>query len=386
MKSFRPLFWPLVLFVTVGCSMFDQDDEVVIEPTVLTGIQPEIEIEEQWSAKVGDGTDDYQLHLEPATDGSRLFVAAHNGEVAAFDVETGERIWLAKTHRPLSGGPGVGHGIVVIGSNDGDVIALAATDGTPLWHVAVSGEVLAAPVVGPDIVVVRSVDGRLHGLSSEDGSDLWVTERRVPRLSLRGSSSPVIIGDTVVSGFDNGQVVGVRLETGEELWETTLSVPTGNNPLDQLVDIDADLQAVGQDVYAVSYQGKVALLSSVTGDPLWTRELSSHAGIGATWTHAYVTDADSEVIALSRATGAPLWTQNAFRFRSLSAPAPYRTSVVIGDFDGYLHWLSGADGRQLGRVRVGRAGISATPLVVNDTLYVVDDEGRVAAFRATDAE
>ena len=60
-------------------------------------------------------------------------------------------------------------------------------------------------------------------------------------------------------------------------------------------------------------------------------------------------------------------------------------AVVVGDYDGYLHWMDRGSGRFVARERPGRTRISASPVVVGDRLFVIDDNGKVAAFGAGDA-
>ncbi len=68
--------------------------------------------------------------------------------------------------------------------------------------------------------------------------------------------------------------------------------------------------------------------------------------------------------------------------RKLTAPAVYQGYVVVGDIEGYVHWLSTTDGRQLGRVQVAGEGIDAKPVVVGDTVYVYAKDGTLAALKA----
>jgi outer membrane protein assembly factor BamB len=58
---------------------------------------------------------------------------------------------------------------------------------------------------------------------------------------------------------------------------------------------------------------------------------------------------------------------------------------VVGDLEGYLRWVSARDGRLLGRVRVAKAAVASTPVVVGQTVYVQLDNGTVAAVRASGA-
>jgi len=229
---------------------------------------------------------------------------------------------------------------------------------------------------------VRSVDGRLHGLSAQDGGGLWLVEQSVPRLSLRGNAPPIIAGLTVVAGFDNGKLGAYDLTTGEASWEVALGAPQGRTELERLVDISAGVQVVGDDVYGVGYQGRAVSIALETGMVLWQRELSSYAGLGADWNNVYVTDADSEVVALNRRGGRPMWTHDKLRQRDLTAPTVIGEVLAVGDFEGYLHWLSVDDGGLLARTKAGGGRVTSAPRLVGELLVAQTDSGDVAAFSA----
>jgi outer membrane protein assembly factor BamB len=228
---------------------------------------------------------------------------------------------------------------------------------------------------------VRTVDGKLHALSPEDGHEMWVTEQQVPRLSLRGTASPVISGDLVLCGFDNGKVVAVSSTDGSVQWEATVTPPHGRTELERLDDIDSPVRVSGRDVYAVGFQGKVAMLALDTGQVWWSHEDSSYRGLSLDEDTLYLADSDGIVAALKARTGAEVWRQNILLHRGLSPLAVMDDTVVVGDFQGYLHWLDKASGAPAARVATGGARISTQPLVIGDMLVVVNDRGQINAYR-----
>jgi outer membrane protein assembly factor BamB len=322
----------------------------------------------------------------PATDGARIFAGAYDGKVAAFEAETGREVWEQDTELPLAAGPGFGGNLLVFGTSDGDLVALDATTGEQRWHVPVGSEVLAPPAVGANVVVFRTVDGRLRGASTTNGETLWTVEQSLPVLTLRGNTAPRISGSVAVSGFDNGRIGAYTLASGEALWEQVVANPTGRNDLQRLADISVGVQVVGNDVYAAGYQGRVVGIDLNTGLVLWQQEISSYAGLGADGNNVYVADDFGAVVAYNRRGGAPVWRQEALRLRDVTAPTRFRDAVVVGDFEGYLHWLDPADGHFVARTRAAGDRITSAPLVVGLSLFAQADDGTVAAFAVVDPE
>jgi outer membrane protein assembly factor BamB len=368
------------LLVLAACSK----DKDVDQPAKLTDFTATIRAERVWTASVADkGAKPLRLGLGLAVDGNHVYAAGRKGEVAAFDVTSGHALWHAKTKLALSGGPGAGSGLVVVGSTFGDLVALNAADGAVRWKVRLNGEVLSAPAVGERLIAVRTVDGKLRGLSLKDGQELWTQEQQVPRLSLRGTAWPVMTGDLVLCGFDNGKVAAVNANDGSIQWETTISPAHGKTELERLDDVDAGVRVSGSDVYALGFQGRIAMLALDTGQIWWSHDASSFRGIGLDDEALYVATADGEVVALRRRTGTELWRQKALLHRRLSAVVEADTSIVVGDYQGYVHWLDKATGALAARAATGKVRISNAPLVVGNMVLVVNDAGKISAFRMT---
>jgi outer membrane protein assembly factor BamB len=372
------LFLLPVLALAAACSK----EKDVEPPAELVDFQETLRVDRAWKVSMGGGEEVMRLALSPAVDGTTVYLAGHDGEVAAVGLENGRQLWETRLKLGLSAGPGVGEGLVVVGTPEGDLIALDAAAGTERWRVRLNGEILARPAVGGGTVVVHAVDGTVHGLKAADGTPAWSHEQQVPRLSLRGSAPPVIAGDAVLCAFDNGRVSALGLAEGDLLWSATVSPPRGRTELERLVDIDSAVQVTGDDVFVVGYQGRVAMLARNSGQIWWARDLSSYRGLALDDTSAFVSTADSAVVSVSRRDGTEQWRQDAMRLRGLSGPAVDGDAVVVGDFEGYLHWLDRGTGQLLGRTRAGSDRISNAPVAVDGIVLVQDDGGTVSAYRA----
>lgn len=369
------------LLTASGCGLFGGGNEDPIEPPAeLVEFEARLEIDRVWNARVGRSADGLRLALGPATDGTRIYAGAHDGQAAAFDAETGDRLWVTRTDLPLAAGPGVGSGVLAFGTNDGDLITLDAETGEERWRLQVGGEVLASPAIGADVVVLSTVDGRLRGFSVLDARLLWTVEHPVPALTVRGNTEPVVSGTTVVAGFDNGRLGAYELATGETRWEAPLTAPAGRTELDRIVDIASGLAVVGNDVYAVGYNGRAVAVGLETGLLLWQQDMSSYAGLGAGFADVYIADDLSQVVALDRQTGTRRWTQPELRLRDISQPTFYRGTVVVGDLEGYLHWMDSQDGSFLARERVGSQRIMTAPIVLGENIYAQAEDGTLAAY------
>ncbi len=363
-----------------GCFLFGKDDKGV-KPAELVDFEPRLKIRKDWSVGIGGGVKVAGTRLDPAYASGRIYASASGGTVKAVAVETGAAVWTTRLKLTLSSGPGVDEGLVVVGALDGAVVALDAETGAERWRAGVSSEVLARPLVHRGVVVVRAQDGRVFGLSAEDGRRQWVFDRSVPLLTLRGNSPPVGRAGYAYIGFDNGQIWALRVSDGSPVWDRVIGAPEGRNVLERMVDIDGQMAIIASDLYAVSYRGRVAALTADAGNILWVHQATSFSGVTASRAQLNLTDVDDAVWALDRLSGGTLWKQSSLARRSVSAPARHGDSVVVADFDGYLHWLSDDDGSFQARVRADSNGIGGALLVVGERLIVLGRSGRLSAYR-----
>jgi outer membrane protein assembly factor BamB len=367
-----------------GCSK----DKDVEPPAKLVDFPAKLAVKELWGDKVGGGKKQVKLRLGlgPAIDNNLVFAASDRGELVATNLENGRQVWVKKFKKmQFSAGPGAASGMVVAGSTKGWVIALEGASGRELWRTRVNSELLSAPAIGAKVVVMRSVDGRLHGFDAGNGKELWSVEQQVPRLSLRGTAIPVIAKDTVVCGFDNGKVMAVSLTTGDTVWDSALATPHGRTELDRLVDVDSSVDVVGDNVFATGFQGRTAMLALDSGQIWWAHDMSSYRGLAVDEENLFVTQSDGIVVAMRQRDGAEIWRNDKLKRRGLSAPAVTSTAIAVADYQGYLHWLDKSTGALVARERVAKFRVSSPPVAVGDTVVVLTDSGKLAAYRATPA-
>jgi len=363
-----------------GCSWLRGEDNAT-PPTELTDIQARAKLDKVWERDVGAGIDDQFLRIRPAVAGGSVFAAERKGKVRAFDAATGKELWVTDTQTEISSGVGVGESLVLVGNSDAEVVALDWRDGHEVWRSQVSSEVLSVPGADQGTVVIQTVDGKLTGLNASDGSRLWVFDRTVPVLSLRGTASPMVTQGVVIAGADNGKLAVLDITKGLPAWETSVAVPHGRSELERMVDIDAQPQVWGKTIYSVSYQGRAVAIEGESGRILWSRDLSSAAGLGVDLSNVYVTDDMSHVWALDRDNGTSLWKQDKLANRTLTAPVAIGDYVAVADFEGYVHLLARSDGELVGRARADSKGVRAPLSVDSEVLYAYGNGGTLTAYR-----
>ena len=377
--------WLLViffLFLNQGCSLFGGDDEdESLLPAELIEFTETVDVDQQWKASVGKGHEGLGIALNPTTDGETVYAASFNGNVIAINANNGRKIWKQSFDFSFTAGPTYKDGILVLGTNNGELINIDSMTGEILWTTTVSSEILAPVAIKDDQIFVRSVDGNLTAFLSDNGSLMWTANHRVPRLSLRGTTSPEVFANAVLSGFDDGKVSAYDLVDGSLLWETMLTPPGGRTEIEKINDIDAPMTIVGNELYVGSYQGALAALALESGDIIWLTEASIYAGMAVDEDAVFVSESDGSVMALSRFTGREIWKKDNLLNRYPSAPVIIGDSIIVGDLEGYLHWLDKESGETQQRISIGKDKISSVPLVMEDTVIVQTDGGNLVSVK-----
>ena len=349
------------------------------QPVKLVDFKPSAKLAFVWKANVGDAG---RYIFTPAVSGGSVFAAGNGGDLLRLDAATGKTLWRINAKAPLSGGVGVSENMVLVGTAKGAVLAYDL-DGKPLWQSRVSSEVLSAPQAAGEFVVVRSGDSRIFGLDARDGSRRWEYQTTPPPLTLRSNPGVIIVDGFVIAGMPAGKLVVLNLTNGGVVWETVVAAPKGDNELERITDIAGPPLVETGRVCAATFQGRAACYETQKGGQLWARPASSVGSLAADDLSVYLSEDTGAVVALDRNTGASVWKQDKLSYRNLSAPLATKDYVVVGDFEGQVHFLKFEDGSFAARIATDGGGIAAAPKLIGDKVLVQTRKGGLYAISVT---
>lgn len=378
------LVFAATLLAMQGCSWIKSwgDDDEPGQPAPLVEFEQSLQVKKVWSTNVGDGMGKAGISMAPVFSSGKLYTADHEGRLVVVDASNGDKLWEQKTKQVFSGGPGLDDKNIYMGTIDGRVIAYDRETGAELWNAQVSSEVLAPPASADGIVVVRSIDGRVFGLDNVSGRRTWIYDHSVPLLTLRGNANLLVRAGIAFVGYDDGSLVSLRVADGSVLWTQTVVSPEGRTELDRLSDIGTQMVIVASDLLVSSYKNRLVSVAADSGRLLWFKDISSAGGVVVDRTKLAISDKNDDLWMLDRRNGSTTWKLDRLSNRGLTRPAFYGNYVVVGDMDGYLHWLDSDIGSFVARVRVGKDSYAAPPFSVGTTLYVLTKKGDLVAFRA----
>lgn len=371
------------VFAVSGCQTiggwFSNDES--LPPAALVDFSPTVQVESVWARQLVSDFSRARPSISPVFADNQVWVADEQGLVVAVDAATGRVDQRFQTGLRISAGPAIAGDQIMLGTFEGEVVVLDKNTGQTLWQQQVSSEVLATPIVADGKVVVRVIDGRVYGFDRDSGRRAWVYDRSVPLLTLRGNSAPIARAGRIYIGFDDGVVVALRADDGGLIWEQRVSEPEGRTELERLTDIDGPMAIVGNELYVVTYKGRMASLAIEAGRLLWIKDISAEQGLSLRRTQLAVADKDDAIWLVDRQNSTTLWREPSLERRDITRPVFYNNFLVTTDFDGYMHWIEADSGQFAARVRIGSKPAQAAPLVVGNTLFVLDTGGRLSAWR-----
>jgi outer membrane protein assembly factor BamB len=350
-----------------------------------------------WSASIGAGSGPHgRLAAEPVVADGKIYTIDTTATVRAFNAATGAELWQRQVrgeHSPretlFGGGVAYDQGHIYATNGAGDAAALDAATGTVQWMVKPGGPLRGAPTVGNDNVYVVSQDNQLYALNIANGENRWSGSGSFELAGVFGAASPAFAQSTVVAGFSSGELTAYRYENGEVVWQDALARTGVSTTVGTLSDIDADPVVDNGRVFAVGQGGRMVAIELITGQRAWEINI---AGISTPWVAGdwvFVVTSRAQLIAVARASGRVRWIAQLPAFhneRKHTGPIFWHGPVLAGNrlivtgSEGQIAYISPTDGT-IQSTTDTRTPISLSPIVANNTLYVLNDAGRLTAWR-----
>jgi outer membrane protein assembly factor BamB len=351
-----------------------------------------------WAANAGRGSSlTARLGAEPIVAGDRVFAIDTLGAVRAFSAANGALIWASQTpfeeraNTPSLYGGGIAYdnGRLYATNGLGFVSAIDERTGGILWRVRPGGPLRGAPTVSNGTIYVMSQDNQIYSLKEADGSLNWSQAASLEIAGVFGSASPAVGQGTVVAGFSSGELNAYRYENGRMVWQDALQRTSIRTSVSSLSDIDADPVIDGGQVIALGQGGRMVALEITTGQRMWELNI---AGISTPWLAGdwiFVVTDDAKLMCIQRQNGHVRWINQLPQFqhpRSKKGEIDYSGPVLAGGrlivtgSNGVIVNIDPVTGSYQSQTRVSR-GASLPPVVANSTLYILDDDAVLHAYR-----
>jgi len=367
-----PLAALLSLALLGGCSIFSSSNAP--KPAALETVTPQIAGRQVWNSSVGS----VQFPLAITARNEQFFVAGSDGAVMSLQASSGQVLWRAEVGERLSAGVGSDGRFAAVVTRGNEVVLLDA--GKVLWRKSLKTPVTTAPLVAGERVFVLTVDRVVHAFDALDGRRLWELRRPGDALTLAQAGVITSYKDTLVVG-QGARMAGVDPLKGSLQWEASVANPRGTNEVERLADLIAPAVRTGELICARAFQSAVACVNADRGTTLWSRNVGGSQGVGGDAQLVVAADGSDRITAWNTRNGDVQWTAEQFLNRKLSAPLVQGPTIVFGDFEGQLHFISRETGKTQLRLPTDGSPIVGAPVLAGTTLLVATRNGGLFAFR-----
>jgi outer membrane protein assembly factor BamB len=343
-------------------------------PKPLESFEPKIAGRMVWSERV----DGIKFPLAIAVNGNVFTVAGDDGTVLALEAATGRAIWRTDVGAKLSAGVGSDGRFAAVVTRGGELVVVEA--GKVLWRKDLGVRVSSAPLVAGERVFVLAVDRSVHAFDALDGRRLWLTRRPGDPLTLAHSGAVLPFNDTLLVG-QGPRLAGLDPLKGSVRWEVAVATPRGTNEVERLADLVGPVVRVGKLVCSRAFQSAVGCVDGELGTLVWSKVAGGTHGLAGDEQMIFGADASDRLSAWRIATGELAWSSESMLYRGLSAPLRAGKTLVFGDAEGLVHWLSPEKGEPQLRLSTDGSPVAATPALAGMTLLVATRSGGLFAFR-----
>lgn len=355
-----------------GCSLFKSDAPV---PAPLEAGIGAGSARVAWTAHI----DAPSFAMEIVARGDQFIVAGNDGIVQALSAKTGAVLWRADAGRKLSAGVGSDGKVSAVVTRDNELVAISG--GKVAWKKPLGTTVIAAPFVAGERVFVLSVDRTVFAFDAQDGAKLFQMQRPGDALTLSKAGVIGAYQDTLVVG-QGQRLTGLDPLKGLVRWEASLANPRGANEIERLADLVGPAFRQGTTLCARAFQSSVGCANADRGSPLWMRNTNGSESIGGDAEQVYASDVQDRLSAYKLANGDTVWLAEQFLNRKLAAPAGLGGQVMVGDFQGWLHFLDRKSGKTLARVATDGSAIVGAPAILDGIALVRTQKGGLYAIQA----
>ena len=349
-----------------------------------------------WTARIAGSNPKQRLAAAPVVGGGIMFVMDTAGIMHAFDAKTGAERWQKSfqikgdgASSIYGGGASVADDRVYVTTGLGEVAALKVATGEQLWKVKPAGPLRGSPTIAFGSVFVMTQANQIIALNAADGTQVWNAAASVGQTGVFGVAAPAAGQGTIIAGYSTGELIAYRYENGRELWTDALARTSLSTSVGVLTDIDADPIIDRGRVYALGQGGRMAAYELVTGQRIWELNLAgiSTPAVAGDWIFT-LTD-DARLLCIARSSGKVRWLTQLAPYRNVAKkkdPLFWSGPVLAGDRLWFVNSLgqvfsaAASDGHPV-LVADVKAPITLAPIVARSTLYVLDDNGKINAFR-----
>lgn len=353
-----------------------QGEDTIVEPTKLIEITDKFNISTVWESSLGGN---FLTNFEISICDKNIYLINEEGSIFSLDKANGQVLWNKKISNKISAGVSCTKSNIVIIGSDGYLYNLNS-DGELLWKRYV-GKVITKPLIIKTSIIIRTIDNNFLSINSTDGSKIWSYQSPSPPLTIKSWGKLNYSDEVIYSGLPSGKCIALNYKDGSLIWETSYSFSKGTSDIERANDSTSQPEIDKSFIYIVSSDGNIASLDKANGNQIWSRALSSFYGLTLFDDIIFITHNSGSIYAISKESSKVLWRNSDYINRDIKRTIFFKNNIiVVGDYEGYLHFINSENGITASRKKVLNTSI-INYVADEDNIVLVDKEATIKMIK-----
>ena len=353
------------------------NDSIPNNPTLLNEA-PAVNSTKLWELSLGTKSDD---NLEFSICDNKIFIASPEGSIFLVNFLNGNINWEKNINKKIIAGISCDKKNIYFVTEDGFVWAIDH-QGEVLWK-RLYGSIYSKPFIEAKSLIIKTINNEFVSLNTDNGNQNWIYRSPSPPLTLKSWGKLNYSDGIVYAGIPSGKCLALDFNSGALIWESTFSQPKGSTDIDRANDTTSQPVVNGPFLFVVASKGNLAMLDKKIGEVLWTRSLSSFYDLQKNNESIFVVHNSGAIYSLSIETGKVHWRNPEYLNRNIRQVTLLNNNIIVGDYDGFLHYINIVSGKTIGREKISSSSIINIKLVENK-LIILDSSNNLFSFLVED--
>lgn len=342
-----------------------------------------------WSTSIGDGLNSNRWKLsEPVVSNGIIYVLDADFNLSAVQLKDGKRLWkkslgLKKPTAVRNVGLAYSYDKLFAVSGNGTVVC-TDLNGETVWKKEMGLAFRSAPTIYQNKIYLIAADNQLVLLDTKNGSEIWRYRAMPVTTNLLGMGTPAIYKTTAVVPFSNGEVIAFNAGTSDVIWSEYLSSSRAYNRISELTHILASPVIEDGVVYLIGNANKTGAYDLKTGAEKWMMPMGGNSTPAISGNTLFFINNQNVLVALDKKSGKLFWDL-ALKSHEKKGGKLWKGPLLVGEnaivvsSSGDVVFVDLKSGQETKRFETDP--YSVAPIVVDDTLIFLTDEGDLVAYK-----
>ncbi|RPE71653.1 outer membrane protein assembly factor BamB [Pacificibacter maritimus] len=352
-----------------------------------------------WTAPIGKGnTRKLRIASAPVAGNGVIATYDAGATVSVVSASTGGLIWSADLTPSTenrgdasSGSLALSGDTLLAASAYGEVVAFDLTSGAVKWRQRLDAAGASGLTIHKGLAYVVGGDSQLWAIDLVTGLVKWQVSGSETTASRVGAAAPAVNDRLAVVPFASGDILGVFRKGGTQLWSASLAGQRAGVVYANVSDITSDPVILGNTVYMGNQAGRYAAYDMETGARRWTADEGAYSPASVIGGSVFLISDRGQLVRLSAQDGSVIWRQQLPYFTTDKirkrkdvfahyGPVAAGGKLWVASSDKILRGFSPTNGALSTQIALP-AGAASDPIVVGGVMYVLLENGTLAAVK-----